>query len=287
MAESIKDMLVVSDIDGTLLRAGYGIPKQNLDAIERFVGRGGRFTVATGRSIPSVRNYVNWITPSAPVILCNGSMIYDFETEKILYERTLDNAARELVIELAAEFPEIGIELHKSGDILAVRTNEQVINHTQVEHIPFTLVDMDSAEDGWNKVLFAGTPEHINHLSVFIEKRIADDERYRRYTFVRTGDIYFELVPIEVNKGSGLRKLAELLGVGMADTVAVGDYYNDIAMLDAAGYAAAVSDAPPEVRAFADITLKSCLQGGVGELLDSLDSLCAGYEQLKLDLDME
>ena len=51
-----------------------------------------------------------------------------------------------------------------------------------------------------------------------------------------------------------------------------------------AGYKAVVGDAPPEIRAIADVTLSSCLQGGAGELLDSLESLCDGFEQLKLEL---
>ena len=284
MAENIKEMLVVSDIDGTLLRAGYGIPRQNIDAVERFVGRGGRFTVATGRTIQSVRNYLPWLPLTAPAVLCNGGVIYDFEREKIVFERTLDSGARELVRELMSEFSSAGVEVIKDCEIIAVRTNEQVVAHTSLEHIPFTVADLDSLPDGWNKVLFADEPAAINHLSAFIEKRIADDERYRAYTFVRTADVYFEMVPIDVNKGAGLRKLAELLHTPMSDTVAVGDYYNDIAMLDAAGYDVAVGDAPPEVRAFADVTVKSCLNGGVGDMLDGLDSLCNGYEQMSFDL---
>ena len=182
------------------------------------------------------------------------------------------------------EFPSAGVEVIKDCEIIAVRTNEQVVAHTGLEHIPFTVADLDSLPDGWNKVLFADEPAGINHLSAFIEKRIADDERYRGYTFVRTADVYFEMVPVDVNKGAGLRKLAELLHTPMSDTVAVGDYYNDIAMLDAAGYAVAVGDAPPEVRAFADVTVKSCLNAGVGDMLDGLDSLCNGYEQMSFDL---
>lgn len=285
MAESIKDMLVVSDIDGTLLRAGYGIPRQNMEAVERFVERGGRFTVATGRTIQSVRNYLPWLPLSAPAVLCNGGVIYDFERERIVYERTLDPGARELVRELMREFPDTGVEIIKNCEIIAVRTNEQVVAHTSLEHIPFTVADLDTIADGWNKALFADEPADINHLSAFIEKRVADDERYRAYAFVRTADVYFEMVPADVNKGAGLRKLAELTRTPMSDTVAVGDYYNDIAMLDAAGYSAAVGDAPPEVRAFADITVKNCLLGGVADVLDSLESLCSGYEQMSFDLD--
>ena len=287
MAENIKELLVVSDIDGTLLRAGCGVPRQNMDAVERFVARGGRFTVATGRLVLSVRNYLPWLPLSAPAILCNGGVIYDFARERVLYERTLDKGARELTAEIMAEFPETGVEIIKNFEIIAARANEQVAEHARLEHIPYVMADISTVEDGWNKVLFADTAVNINRLSAFVDKRAADDERYRRYTFARTSDFYFELVPPDVNKGSGLRKLAELTRTPMSDTVAIGDYYNDIAMLDAAGYSAAVGDAPAEVRAFADATVKSCLTGGVADLLGSLDSLCSGYEQMRFSEEEE
>ena len=54
MARKSADYIVVSDIDGTLLQAGYGVPRKNLDAIERVVFLGGRFTLCSGRSSESV-----------------------------------------------------------------------------------------------------------------------------------------------------------------------------------------------------------------------------------------
>ncbi|MDO4565738.1 MAG: HAD hydrolase family protein [Oscillospiraceae bacterium] len=165
--------------------------------------------------------------------------------------------------------------------------NAVVDEHMRLEHMPYTLADFDSLADGWYKVVFAGEAAEVNMLSALVDKSIPLDERFRRCTFVRSSDSCFEMVPPNVNKGSGLRKLAEILKTPMSDTVAIGDYYNDIAMLDAAGYSAAVADAPAEVRAFADVSVKACLMGGVAELLESLDSLCAGYEQMKFELDAE
>ena len=285
MADRISRLLVAADIDGTILRARCGIPRANMDAIERFVGRGGRFTVATGRSVQSVRNYLPWLQLSAPAILCNGAQIYDFNIEKTIYSRRLDLGAREILSEVHRAFPNVGIEVYpESGDIIAVRSNEQVTQHALDEHISLIYSDLATVEDGWLKVLFADTPANINRVSVFIEKRIADDERYRAYTFVRTGDVYYEMVAPDVNKGAGLRKLAELMGINLKYTAAIGDYYNDISMLDAAGYSAAVGNAPAEVRAFADVTVTECLRGGLGQFLDSIDSACNGYEQIQFDM---
>ena len=53
----IADILLVSDLDGTLIGKDHQIPERNLEAIKRFKEKGGKFCVATGRSIESGRPY--------------------------------------------------------------------------------------------------------------------------------------------------------------------------------------------------------------------------------------
>ena len=55
MIESLSDILIITDVDGTLLREKTGISKENLEAIKRFVDKGGHFTVSTGRAIDVAR----------------------------------------------------------------------------------------------------------------------------------------------------------------------------------------------------------------------------------------
>ena len=54
MAKKINDLLVISDLDNTLLTAKEGIPEYNIQMIKQFQQLGGKFTVATGRSVESV-----------------------------------------------------------------------------------------------------------------------------------------------------------------------------------------------------------------------------------------
>ena len=43
-------LLLVSDFDDTLYDFHHRIPPRNLEALGRWIGQGGRFTVATGRA---------------------------------------------------------------------------------------------------------------------------------------------------------------------------------------------------------------------------------------------
>ena len=82
-------------------------------------------------------------------------------------------------------------------------------------------------------------------------------------------------MPASVGKASALRDLCTLLNVPLENTIVIGDYYNDLEMMQAAGYSVAVANAPPEVKAAADeVTNCSCADGAVGEYLYKLIEEC-------------
>ena len=51
------------------------------------------------------------------------------------------------------------------------------------------------------------------------------------------------------DKGLGVRKLCEALGVGLGEVMAFGDNYNDVSMLEQAGHPYLMESAAPELRA--------------------------------------
>ena len=64
MIESLADLLVVSDMDNTLLTAKEGVPSCNRVTIQLFCELGGRFTVATGRPVESVvKSFILFFQP--------------------------------------------------------------------------------------------------------------------------------------------------------------------------------------------------------------------------------
>lgn len=61
-----------------------------------------------------------------------------------------------------------------------------------------------------------------------------------------------EFTRADANKGVGLRKLAEILGVNPDATMAIGDTENDLAIIEAAGIGVAMGNATDAVKARAD-----------------------------------
>jgi phosphoglycolate phosphatase (TIGR01487 family) len=73
-----------------------------------------------------------------------------------------------------------------------------------------------------------------------------------------------------VNKGVGLKKVAELMGLEVQDFAAIGDSPNDIEMLKVAGFGIAVSNAHPELKKIADMVTKGEHGAGVSEAIQYL-----------------
>ena len=84
--EDISKLLLISDLDGTLLPSNKVLSKVDLDAIKEFRSLGGKFTIATGRTLQSVQCYFDELQLDMPFILYNGAIVYDLKKEKSLLE---------------------------------------------------------------------------------------------------------------------------------------------------------------------------------------------------------
>ncbi|WP_406656334.1 phosphoglycolate phosphatase [Methanolobus sp. ZRKC2] len=74
----------------------------------------------------------------------------------------------------------------------------------------------------------------------------------------------------KINKGTGLTRMAEMMGLSTCDFVAIGDSVNDVELLDAAGFAIAVSNADDFLKEVADYVTKEPYGEGTAEAIDYL-----------------
>lgn len=271
MKKRISDFLVVTDIDQTLLNSAHEVPERNLEAISRFRAKGGRFTIATGRGIESARRLARLLDLDTPAIVSNGSVIYDYTADAILAEETLPGEIKDLTYRLLARFPNVGAEAFSKNDTYVLQYNRQIHDHIALERFTYTeALDGKQPTGGWTKALFAGTPEEIARMNEYVQSLDGVQAE-----FVMSAPVYLEILPKGVNKGTGLMQLARILGVDAQCTVAVGDYYNDEAMIRMAGIGAMVENAPAELKEKADLLVGHCDSGAVADLIEHLEALCA------------
>lgn len=82
-------LLLVSDFDDTLYDSHHRVPERNLKALDYFRRQGGRFTVATGRAHRTFAPHVHLVPIDVPVVLSNGSALYDFHQGRRLVQTLL------------------------------------------------------------------------------------------------------------------------------------------------------------------------------------------------------
>src|SRR5262249_39361934 len=85
---------------------------------------------------------------------------------------------------------------------------------------------------------------------------------------VRSEADKLEFLPPGISKGTALRALLGALGVEASEVIAVGDGWNDLEMIEAAGLGVAMGDAPEGARIRADYVCATAADEGFRAVLE-------------------
>lgn len=260
-----KKICIVSDLDGTLLPPDKIPLERDLAAIRRFEAAGGQFSIATGRTIQAALRYQRELGLKSPMIVYNGAAIYDSEKDKVLFSEALPENALEMTREIMKAHPQVGVEVLRAENAYVVRNTEYEKKHIALCGVAPCYCTLDEVPKGnWLKVLFAMAPEEI---PAFIQD--ITNMQYTSVDFIQSADIFYEMLPLGVTKGSALTAYRKLPGMEDMTMIAVGDYDNDIAMLRAADFSAVPTNAVDAARNAANMVLhRNCQEGAMEELID-------------------
>ncbi len=260
----IQDMLVVSDLDGTLVPISGRISEENRSAIRRFRETGGTFTIATGRSPIVARKYAELLEVQGPVICDNGAVIYDFEKEKCLWTQQLPEGFQQTLQKLANRYPKAGIcaaAYDGSAYILCYTPLlDPIAQHFQSRECSAEEIPSDCC-----KAILMLPPKEMDFAAYEIMKA-----GYPSVDFVRSGQDCLEIMAKGISKGSSLERLALLYGKSVQNTIGVGDHQNDLELIRDSGFGAAMGNALPLVKAEAQLILPDCEENGIAFLLEYL-----------------
>jgi Cof subfamily protein (haloacid dehalogenase superfamily) len=262
----IQDVLLISDLDGTLIGKDFIVPERNIEAVKRFKEKGGNFAIATGRAIDSGARYYSVATPNAPCVLLNGSLVYDFNTKQVLSEYALPLIASDYLAKIVESYPVCGAEVYTQDKIYIAKANKYTDLHMAHEGLPNKETKFTDIPSKWDKALFAADADVKAEMLKFTETFAHEGVR-----FVSSSDYYFEMLPTNIDKGTGLNELIRLTGFKRENVYAIGDYYNDIEMLQAAGFAAVPQNAPDEIKKMADLVVGHCYDGAVADLIEYIE----------------
>lgn len=266
--------LVATDMDETFLDHGHQIPEANIRAMQRMKELGVLFVPSSGRWYSSIMDNFAHLDPAllegSYVISYNGGFINRVGDPNPLTSCGIGRACAE---ELYALGRELGKCMHVNvadGHVFVCDAPEAertylekisgVTHFSSAEHTDLSFLD---SRDIVKLIFMDPDFEGLQQLGRELEpmaQRLGVE-----ITF--SSKRYLEFMPAGIDKGYGLKKLAEMLGIPMDQVIGVGDSANDLAMIKAAGLGVGVANVTDDVRPYCDIVLESTGDDGAFEEL--------------------
>lgn len=255
--------LVVSDIDGTLLRQERALSPELQEEIWRLNRRGIPFTFATGRLPFETDCLLEGLPPQrVPYVGGNGSILKCGDT---LLE---DKRFRPDRLQSVAEhYAALGVTvIFNDGDLeRPLRVTPWSCAHAGV----FPGLDDPVGPEVWGRE--TRRMYFYHPTGAYLAACLEDLRPFaKEYAVCLQDDRSIQISAAGCTKGQGVRTLARRLGIPPERILCLGDSYNDISMLRYAGIGAAVGNACTALKETADyVSPLPCWEGAV-QILQAL-----------------
>lgn len=245
--------LLALDIDGTLVGDDLILRDRTVDAVRAAVDRGVRVSICTGRMASSAIGFARTLGLREPLVAYQGALI-----------REMPPAGTTRVGRLLLHTP-----LPADAARAAVRWAEERGLAPHVNHLERFIIGADDPNAEDYSAFLGARAELVPDLADSIDRPISKVLAVGDAAAIRAaheavpaafgGRIdatvshprFIEFLSPGVSKGRAVRWLARRAGVGLDETMAIGDQLNDLEMLATVGHGVAMRAAPAEVRAVA------------------------------------
>jgi 5-amino-6-(5-phospho-D-ribitylamino)uracil phosphatase len=258
--EGFVPELVALDVDDTLVEHMGGVSERVVESIERVQEAGVRVVLATGRT-PSTTIPVARSAGIDDLVVCsNGALLVSVETEKTVESVTFD--PRPVLEEIVQHLP----------DAMYAVEDVNGMFHT-THYFPAGPLGMTIRQVPFEHLLNDPIVRIVVRSEAHVEEGfgpIVEKLGYQSVIFGVDRVAWMDVGPKGVNKATMLQRLCERRGIDPARTLAIGDSWNDTAMLAWAGLGVAMDTAPASVKAVADTVTSGVPGDGVADVLDAL-----------------
>ena len=261
---NFNKVLIVTDLDGTLLDDDKNIAEDDIRAINEFRSGGGTFAAATGRGVAMAKRIIDELEICTPCVIFNGAAVYDFKADKFLWHSDMPEISDTYIRMLEKEFPDIGVEILHEKEVYVTDNNQTVVEHMAFEKLTPVYRRLEEVpKHGRFKVLIAYPPEKMRAVIEFTQEHCKEGVNW-----VHSSPMYYEMLPEGISKASGVRKLIQFPQFQGKFVAAAGDYGNDRAMIAEADLGIAVANALDDVKEAADIIVRDNNHSPMREIIE-------------------
>ncbi|MBD7965580.1 Cof-type HAD-IIB family hydrolase [Fictibacillus norfolkensis] len=273
--------LIAIDMDGTLVNRQLKVTKENSETIKKAVNDGHHVVIATGRSYDEAKHTLEDADLHLPLICVNGAEIRS-EGWEILSSIPLTFEQYEDIKKILDE-EDIYYELYTSKgtftdnrekayevmkDIVLTSNPEATDDDVQKAALRRFRLGLVSVVGDFDKLLSENGIEVYKFLAFSsdtakLQRAFQHLKGVDSLAVSASADNNLEITNSEAQKGVAVQRYAELKGISLKDTMAIGDNYNDVSMLEVAGFPVAMGNAVDEVKEMASFVTKENDESGV------------------------
>ena len=244
--------IVFCDADGTLLDSHKNVLPRSVYAIHELRKNNIRFVVVSARSPSGIDVIFNQIHIRCPMICYGGSLIMDENRTLLHYDGLRKQEVCKIIDFIEQErldclwniySMDIWIVKDRSNEI--IKKEEKIVASKAVEGRAQDLYETDII----GKILLICNPDKIYE----IENKIKT--AFPLLSISKSSEVTLEIMKRGISKSSAIKILCQQWSVSLKNTIAFGDHFNDIEMLETVGEPILMGNAPEELkRRFSCIT---------------------------------
>lgn len=256
--------LLALDLDGTLLNSRGEIPDKNREAIRAAEHAGVLVTIATGRRFRDARPVGLDLGLNAPLITHNGALLKYADTLRTVHADLITTDTCLEIIRVGKSYGGdafVSADPLTSGKLLYDRVSEQneplrrylawaVTLHGDDAHDAVLHVPRLEDEVGKHEIIhvsFSGSCASMFEMEQYLANELGTSVTILTTVYRQRDFTLIDILPPNASKGSGLAKLSEIFGIDRDETMAMGDNFNDIEMLEFAGTSVVMGNADPRL----------------------------------------
>jgi len=260
--------LIALDLDGTVLDDEKVLAPRTEAALRAVAAQGREVCFVTGRMLGSTTGYADQAGLRNPVVVLNGSLVTAKSADPI-FCGAIPRTDLESSLELAS--PDVALYWFTRGELITEPSGSEKLAY------------MKTWNNGHDTLITPSLSQQLDQR-VYQIHRVGQEAPLTRLAEHYAGNpaltcemfqsrmggmFHLEVRLAGIDKGAGLAHLARHLDVPIEQTLAMGDWLNDVPLMRAAGHGVAMGNAWPEVRAAANEVIEETNnEAGVAQYLE-------------------
>lgn len=260
--------LYISDLDFTLLNSEKKLTKFSRESINEFNKNSINFTIASARSITTLKPLLGKVSFSLPIIEFNGGYLTNFDTMLPIKIFDLNRESIDEIIEISVElnfYPIISTYKENRMEIFPTKTQNigtrwyyDEIKNTSGKESPFYSEIDEIIKHRIITFTYIGKGREINQLLYSLSDELLTKLFYHQYeNLYNQGSFWLNIQDRFSTKENAIVQLRKEMNLEESELIVFGDSENDIGMMKMADISIAVQNAVPEVKKIADIIIGS------------------------------